>query len=126
MSEIKIELMEVNIHVLPNRGWGNGYVHIPSGHPSLVHIVDLEWCGYMQMPGFPEEITYSQWNDDKSYYIIGFDTCHSYNTSKDDEAYVRNSCEEIKTIIENFTAKDAKAYAEEMISIYSLKFKDYL
>lgn len=122
MSEIKIELKQNDT----NRGWGNGYVHIPKGHPSLVCLIDFKWYDYMQMPGFPEEITYSQWNDDKSYYVIGFDTAHGYNNSSHDEAYVRNSCEEIKTIIENFTAKDAKAYAEEMISLYSLKFKDYL
>jgi hypothetical protein len=67
-------------------GWGCGYVNIPKDHPILVQLVDNEgWGNYLQPDGCPEEITFSEWTEDKEHFRIGFDTAHSYNNSSHDE-----------------------------------------
>lgn len=55
-----------------DHGWGNGYVHIPEGHPwfgkECEHI-DVDIHG---------GLTFSEMKDDM--WVIGFDTCHYMDT----------------------------------------------
>jgi len=75
------------------RGWGNGYVAVPKGHP---------WYGinYMDIDADVHGgLTYGQMAEDIShfplefqncqYYIVGFDTCHyKDNSANCDKKYV--------------------------------------
>jgi len=55
-------------------GWGNGYVHLPPGH---------KWYG-KNHDKIPVEVhgglTYSEWDEEKICWVIGFDTNHSGDT----------------------------------------------
>ena len=110
-----------------NTGWGCGYVHIPKDHPILVHTLeDNGWGNYLQPDGCPEEITYSGWDKDKEYFVIGFDTAHSYNNDSHDEAYVTAQANAIKALVDAYTAEDAKLYAQKQISRVVTKYSKYL
>ena len=106
-------------------GWGCGYVHIPKDHPILVKL-DKVWENYLQPDGCPEEITYSEWDEDKEYFVIGFDTAHSYNNSSHDEAYVTAQANAIKALVDQYTDYDAHAYARERIRLVTEKYSKYL
>jgi len=108
-------------------GWGCGYVNIPKDHPILVQLVDNEgWGNYLQPDGCPEEITYSQWNEDGEHFRIGFDTAHSYNNESHDEAYVTAQANAIKAIVDAYTEQDAHDYAASRIQEVIIKFSKYL
>ena len=106
-------------------GWGCGYVHIPKYHPILVQL-DEGLGNYLQPDGCPEEITYSEWDEDKEYFVIGFDTAHSYNNSSHDEAYVTAQANAIKALVDQYTDYDAHAYARERIRLVTEKYSKYL
>ena len=106
-------------------GWGCGYVHIPKDHPILVQLEE-GWGKYLEPNNCPEEITFTQWDKDKEYLIIGFDTAHSYNNDSHDEAYIKEQANIIKDLVDAYTADDARRYAHDQIkSVYS-KFSKYL
>lgn len=108
-------------------GWGCGYVHIPKDHPILVKLIDNEgWGDYLQPDDCPEEITYSEWDKDKEYYVIGFDTAHSYNDSSHDEEYVTAQANAIKSLVDAYTAEDARKYAAEQIQRVTNEYSKYL
>jgi len=108
-------------------GWGCGYVHIPKDHPILVKLIDNEgWGNYLQPDGCPEEITLSQWDKDNEYFIIGFDTAHSYNNSTHGVQYVTDKANEIKALVDAYMDYDADVYAREQIRLVTEKFKKYL
>ena len=100
-------------------GWGCGYVHIPKDHPILVELEE-GWGNYLSPKDCPEEITFTQWDKDNEYLMIGFDTAHSYNNDSHDEAYVTEQANAIKLLVDAYTAEDAKKFAMDEISIYSL------
>ena len=107
-------------------GWGCGYVHIPKDHPILVQL-DEGWGNYLQPDGCPEEITYSEWDKDKEYFVIGFDTAHSYNDSFiHNEIYVTAQANAIKALVDQYTAYDAHAYATKQIQSVAKKYAKYL
>lgn len=108
-------------------GWGCGYVHIPKDHPILVKLIDNEnWGDYLSPDGCPQEITLSQWDKDKDYYIIGFDTARSYNNDSHDEAYVTEQANVIKSLVDVYTTEHAKQYAQEQIQATTDKYSKYL
>ena len=84
-------------------GWGCGYVHIPKDHPILVELEE-GWGNYLSPKDCPEEITFSQWDKDKEYFVIGFDTAHSYNDINiHDETYVTAQANVIKSLVDHYT-----------------------
>jgi hypothetical protein len=99
-------------------GWGCGYVHIPSDHPILVKLLIEESSGYtyLQPDNCEQEITLSQWDLNKEYYVIGFDTAHSYNNSTHDEAYIIAETEKIKALVDAYTKEDAHKEASYYMS----------
>jgi hypothetical protein len=110
-------------------GWGCGYVHIPKDHPILVQLLVEENMGYLyylQPEDCPEEITFSDWDKDREYYVIGFDTAHTYNNDSHDEEYVINRAREIKDLINAYTAEDAHKCALDAIDNVRRKFNKYL
>ena len=108
-------------------GWGCGYVHIPKDHPILVEtLVSDGWGDYLQPKDCPEEITLSRWDKDQEYYMIGFDTAHSYNNDSHDEAYVTAQANAIKDIVDAYTVHDAHNYADLRISDVINKFSKFL
>jgi hypothetical protein len=106
-------------------GWGCGYVHIPKDHPILVQLEE-GWGNYLTPDGCPEEITFTRWDKDKEYLIIGFDTAHSYNNASHDEVYVTAQANVIKNLVDAYTAEDADRYAKEQIQLVMDKYKNYL
>ena len=108
-------------------GWGCGYVHIPKDHPILVQLVtDDGWGNYLSPEDCPEEITYSSWDKEKEYYVIGFDTAHGWNNDSHDEAYVTSQANLIKEILDIYTADYADNYARNAIDEVKRKFNKYL
>lgn len=85
-----------------NTGWGCGYCMIPKGHP-ILNLIDAEY-GYLQVPGFDEEITYSEWGklDGEDFYVIGFDTAHIYNNEKHNFDYVLSQTIKMQQLIDNY------------------------
>ena len=108
-------------------GWGCGYVHIPKNHPILVKtLMDDGYGNYLQPKDCPEEITYSEWDENKEYFVIGFDTAHSYNNDSHDEQYVTNRANQIKALVDAYTEHDADAYAKQKIQSITEKYSKYL
>ena len=109
-------------------GWGCGYVHIPKDHPFLVQLSQQnDSYFYLSPENCPEEITFSEWDcDNKDYYIIGFDTAHSWNDDSQDKEYVTLKANEIKDLVDNYTIEDAKQFAIEEIELFKEKFNKYL
>ena len=106
-------------------GWGCGYVHIPKDHPILVKLEE-GWGNYLTPDGCPEEITFTKWDKDKEYLIIGFDTAHSYNNSTHGVQYVTDRANEIKDLVDAYTTEDAHKYANEQLQLVIDKYKNYL
>jgi hypothetical protein len=107
-------------------GWGCGYVHIPKDHPILIKLIDIDWSDYLTPDGCPEEITYSSWDENDEYYVIGFDTAHSWNNDTHGMQYVTDRANEIKALVDAYTAEDASLYAGEKISLTIKKYSKYL
>ena len=108
-------------------GWGCGYVHIPKDHPILVKLIGNDgWGDYLQPDNCPEEITLSQWDKEGEYFIIGFDTAHSHNNDTHGMQYVTDRANEIKALVDAYTAEDASLYAGEQISLTIKKYSKYL
>ncbi len=110
-------------------GWGCGYVHIPKDHPILVQLLgedNMGYTPYLQPEDCPEEITFSNWDKEKEYYIIGFDTAHTYNNDSHDEAHVTEQANIIKSLVDKYTAEDAYNYALNEIDQVRRKFNKYL
>lgn len=106
-------------------GWGCGYVHIPKDHPILVELEE-GWGHYLQPVNCPEEITFTEWDKEKEYLVIGFDTAHSWNNDSHDEEYVTQQANDIKLLVDAYTADDARRYAHEQIKLVYSKFSKYL
>jgi hypothetical protein len=106
-------------------GWGCGYVHIPKDHPILIKLNE-GWGNYLEPDNCPEEITYSEWDKDKEYFVIGFDTAHSYNNDSHDEAYITAQANAIKESVDAYTHEDAIQYAKEQIDEVTRKYSKYL
>jgi hypothetical protein len=118
---------EEEFKTIGRTGWGCGYVHIPKDHPILVKtLVSDGWGDFLQPDGCPEEITLSQWDKEQEYFIIGFDTAHSYNNDSHDEAYVIAQANAIKALVDAYTDKDADVYAREQIRLVTEKYSKYL
>lgn len=109
-------------------GWGCGYVYIPSEHPILVKLYTEEYQGwnYLQPDNCEQEITYSEWDGEEDYYIIGFDTAHYYNNSSHDEAYVIAETEKIKVLVDAYTQEHANQEAIDCIESLRKKLKKYI
>ena len=108
-------------------GWGCGYVHIPKNHPILVKtLVSDGWGDYLQPDGCPEEITFSRWDKEQEYFIIGFDTAHSYNNDSHDEAYVTEQANAIKLLVDAYTSEQAKKFAMDKIGKVTRLYSKYL
>ena len=107
-------------------GWGCGYVHIPKDHPILVELEE-GWGNYLQPKDCPEEITFSQWDKDKEYFVIGFDTAHSYNDINiHDETYVTAQANVIKSLVDHYTHYDAHVYATQQVLSVTKQYSKYL
>ncbi len=120
---------EEDFKTIAKTGWGCGYVHIPKDHPILVELLGEENMGYynyLQPKHCPEEITFTQWDKEKEYLIIGFDTAHTYNNDSHDEAYVTSQANTIKSLVDSYTSYDADIYAREQIRLVTEKFNKYL
>jgi hypothetical protein len=60
--------------LMPRRGWGQGYVHLPPNHKYWgVDKKDLP--DHIQVHG---GVTYSKQEDE--YWVFGFDTNHAFDT----------------------------------------------
>lgn len=106
-------------------GWGCGYVHIPKDHPILVELEE-GWGNYLSPKDCPEEITFTQWDKEKEYLVIGFDTAHSYNNALHDEEYVTDRANEIKLLVDAYMDYDADIHAREQIRLVTEKYSKYL
>jgi hypothetical protein len=106
-------------------GWGCGYVHIPKDHPILVELEE-GWGKYLTPKDCPEEITFTGWDKEKEYLIIGFDTAHSYNNDSHDETYVTEQANVIKSLVDTYTAEHAYNYALNAIDEVTRKYSKYL
>jgi ATP-dependent Lon protease len=84
------------------------------------------WGNYLEPDYCPEEITYSEWDKDKEYFVIGFDTAHSYNNDSHDEAYITAQANAIKESVDAYTHEDAIQYAKEQIDEVTRKYSKYL
>jgi hypothetical protein len=118
---------EEEFKTIGRTGWGCGYVHIPKDHPILVKtLVSDGWGDYLQPDGCPEEITLSQWDKEQEYFIIGFDTAHSYNNDSHDEAYVTEQANAIKLLVDAYTSEQAKKFAMDEIGKVTRLYSKYL
>jgi hypothetical protein len=118
---------EEEFKTIGRTGWGCGYVHIPKDHPILVKtLVSDGWGDYLQPDGCPEEITFSQWDKEQEYFIIGFDTAHSYNNDSHDEAYVTEQANAIKLLVDAYTSEQAKKFAMDEIGKVTRLYSKYL
>lgn len=131
MRETVIKTLEYSEDfVLATRsGWGCGYVWIPNEHPILVKLItdtNAQWSYYLQPDGCEQEITYSEWDAEQDYYVIGFDTAHSHNNSSHDEAYVIAETEKIKALVDAYTQEDAHKEAIDCIENLRLALKKYI
>jgi hypothetical protein len=118
---------EEEFKTIGRTGWGCGYVHIPKDHPILVKtLVSDGWGDYLQPDGCPEEITFSQWDKEQEYFIIGFDTAHSYNNDSHDEAYVTEQANAIKLLVDAYTSEQAKKFAMDEIGKVIRLYSKYL
>jgi hypothetical protein len=118
---------EEEFKTIGKTGWGCGYVHIPKDHPILVKtLVSDGWGDYLQPDGCPEEITFSQWDKEQEYFIIGFDTAHSYNNDSHDEAYVTEQANAIKLLVDAYTSEQAKKFAMDEIGKVIRLYSKYL
>jgi hypothetical protein len=106
-------------------GWGCGYVHIPKDHPILVELEE-GWGNYLSPKDCPEEITFTQWDKEKEYLVIGFDTAHSYNNDSHDEAYVTEQANAIKLLVDAYTSEQAKRFAMDEIGKVTRLYSKYL
>jgi hypothetical protein len=110
-----------------NTGWGCGYVHIPKKHPILIQLLEDDGYGnFIQPKDCPEEITFSEWDKDREYFIIGFDTAHRYNNSSHDENFVTSRANHIKSLVDKYTSEDARKYAQDKIQFITSKYSKYL
>lgn len=118
---------EADFKISCRTGWGCGYVHIPKEHPILIQLLDDDGYGnYIKPKDCPEEITFSEWDKDREYFIIGFDTAHIYNNSLHDEDYVTSRASHIKSLVDKYTSEDARKYAQDKIQIVTSKYSKYL
>ena len=118
---------EEEFKTIGRTGWGCGYVHIPKDHPILVKtLVSDGWGDFLQPDGCPEEITLSQWDKEQEYFIIGFDTAHSYNNDSHDEAYVTEQANAIKLLVDAYTSEQAKKFAMDEIGKVIRLYSKYL
>jgi len=108
-----------------NTGWGCGYVHIPEKHPFLIKLLS-EDEPYLQPDRCPEEITWSEWDKDKEFYIIGFDTAHRHNGAHHDKEYVINQANEILGLVNSYTTQWAREEAKKEIERVTIKYSKYL
>ena len=116
---------EEDFKTMAKTGWGCGYVHIPKDHPFLVELEE-GWGNYLQPKDCPEEITFSQWDKDKEYYVIGFDTAHSYNGPIHDKTYVTAQANAIKSLVDHYTYYDAHVYATKQVLSVTKQYSKYL
>jgi hypothetical protein len=118
---------EDDFKTIGRTGWGCGYVHIPKDHPILVKtLVSDGWLNYLTPDGCPEEITFSQWDKEQEYYVIGFDTAHSYNNDSHDETYVTEQANAIKLLVDAYTSEQAKKFAMDEIGKVIRLYSKYL
>ena len=91
-------------------------------------MVELEegWGNYLQPKDCPQEITLFQWDKEKEYFIIGFDTDHSWNNDLNDETYVTEQANAIKLLVDAYTLEHAKQHAKEQIGAVTRKYSKYL
>ena len=112
---------------LVKSGWGCGYVHIPKEHPILVKLLlNQDGYYYLQPEDCEQEITWSNWDKDNDYYVIGFDTGHIHNNPSHDKEYVTQETKKIKTLVDSYTKEHAKKEVEDYFTVLKYKFKDYL
>ena len=116
---------EEDFKTIAKTGWGCGYVHIPKDHPFLVELEE-GWGNYLQPKDCPEEITFSQWDKDNEYYVIGFDTAHSYNGPIHDKTYVTAQANAIKSLVDHYTYYDAHVYATKQVLSVTKQYSKYL
>lgn len=110
-----------------NTGWGCGYVYIPKDHPILVKLLVDDGYPCQIVDNFSEEITLSNWDKEREFYVIGFDTAHSWNNiSNSDKAWVNAKAEEMLAIVNAYTMEDARAFAIEQVKLMNNKFSKYL
>ena len=125
----ELKAYEQNFIESCNTGWGCGYVHIPKNHPILVKLLINENNGYynLQIDGFSEELTWTSWNETNDFYVVGFDTAHSWNNIQNsDKNFVEQKTNELKTIVDNYTLLDAKLEVQKLFINLRTKFKDFL
>lgn len=116
---------EDDFKTIGRTGWGCGYVHIPKDHPILVELEE-GWGHYLEPANCPQEITFTSWDKDGDYLVIGFDTAHSWNNDSHDEVYITQQAYAIKTLVDSYTADDANQYAKEQIRLITEKYSKYL
>jgi hypothetical protein len=73
-----------------NKGWGNGYVLIPEGHPDHgkpYDDIDVDVHGGLTYAELCDDEMIERWpvggliaEEDKGCWVVGFDTCHYSDT----------------------------------------------
>jgi hypothetical protein len=86
-KELKAIQDKLQMSSLFDRGWGNGYVAVPRGHPWYrrdYNDLHVEASGGMTFSDFgkhlgscPEHL--------QNHWVVGFDTGHAWNTSENSD-----------------------------------------
>lgn len=103
---------------LARSGWGCGYIAIPENHPVIVNYLkriseeqaakdsasddEYIWVDdYIRINGMEQETTYTieQVINGNKYYVLGFDTAHSYNDVSNDFNWVFNETIKILNLV---------------------------
>jgi hypothetical protein len=90
--ELAMTLVSEHARRLFERGWGNGYVAVPPGHPWYEKDYNSIDCDA------PGGLTFSSYAGDMrgvsdrlhQHWVVGFDTGHAWNNSDHDKQYVIN------------------------------------
>ena len=91
------------------RGWGNGYVLIPEGHPLYGKDYYDPKCETLEVhggityaaPSIPsKDAEFITEEPDFEYWVFGFDTAHCYDNSSMDKEWVKRETLRFKEQLE--------------------------
>jgi len=106
-----------------SQGWGQGYLIIPvdsiAYKYAMLTIEMNEPYGDYQPEGFSQQITWCRTN--KDYLMIGFDTGHIFNSTKDNKEYVIMATKEMFNIVTSIDMDKLQKLKQEFIQQLQLQ-----
>ena len=99
--------------ILENRGWGNGYVTIPTGHPLsgvsykiLTEAMDITVHGGITFSGYSRNLRnleHLEGEDTYGAWVFGFDTAHFGDTRLLDRDFVIEEAKRLRDQLERIS-----------------------